>query len=489
MRLDALSRGSSKKYDYFIFSYDYIIDIIIKKSNLIENKENRDLSLKKTIRVEQFQFIDNLEHIIDPKDVEGNYEERTEDVKKAFLENGWEGDGEIGLIWIPPFIEDTGDGLGSYVWHVKQDNNGISFLGYEEMEASMDKDWRLKKDQVESVTVTYDITKGCLDSIKKYRSYLDKVADVKANGFLQEELYNILLGAIQNELVATFVDCIDEMYLCFLKHVLDCENTDKLKLRRVNAKLSLNKICSGNGDYVDSYLIIQHIETAIWKDFKFWPFMEKFNEICNVVDYKCDEEVKLKIKCHIVIRNAFQHSDRQIGPDMMKILGKDAINLLGEKGEKIEVKEWGHIELSVREIESFCDSLEKFITNYEQHINKRMKARYIISCPIKSRNKDNKSDFESIKIELINYIYYLQYEEEQDDIFVITNDACYEVYESSTFKVNGDECTTKEFYEILSKSTEVSCNGYEFEYDDSKFVSKEPIPLIKEKKTCNIIQF
>ena len=86
---------------------------------------------KTTIRVEQYQFIDNLRHIIVPKELGDNYENKIEDVKQAFLKNGWEGDGEIGLIWIPPFIEDNGDTFGEYVWHVKQNNNGISFLGYE----------------------------------------------------------------------------------------------------------------------------------------------------------------------------------------------------------------------------------------------------------------------------------------------------------------------------------------------------------------------
>lgn len=52
------------------------------------------------------------------------------EVKKLFLKNGWEGDGEIGVIWIPPFV-DIGhfeDTWGSYLWHVKQSNNGTSFI-------------------------------------------------------------------------------------------------------------------------------------------------------------------------------------------------------------------------------------------------------------------------------------------------------------------------------------------------------------------------
>lgn len=50
-------------------------------------------------------------------------------IKELFLSKGWEGDGEIGLIWLPPFV-DVGveDTYGNYIWHVKQRNNGTSWL-------------------------------------------------------------------------------------------------------------------------------------------------------------------------------------------------------------------------------------------------------------------------------------------------------------------------------------------------------------------------
>lgn len=49
------------------------------------------------------------------------------EVAKAFKLAGWEGDGEIGYIWIPPFMLDGGTS-GKCVWHVKQSNNGTSWL-------------------------------------------------------------------------------------------------------------------------------------------------------------------------------------------------------------------------------------------------------------------------------------------------------------------------------------------------------------------------
>lgn len=97
-------------------------------------------------------------------------------------------------------------------------------------------------------------------------------------------------------------------------------------------------------------------------------------------------------------------------------------------------------------------------------------------------------DAVSKKIDLVEYIYYLQYQMEINDITVETADASFMVWESSTFKVNGEECTTNEFYEMLSsKWHEVTCNGIIFEYVNDKFMSVEPIN-IKEERIDNVLR-
>lgn len=53
-------------------------------------------------------------------------------VEKAFKENGWEGDGELGVVWIPPFFASSkllGNSYGAIIWHVKQRHGGMSFIG------------------------------------------------------------------------------------------------------------------------------------------------------------------------------------------------------------------------------------------------------------------------------------------------------------------------------------------------------------------------
>lgn len=58
-----------------------------------------------------------------------NREDILNAVRNRLSSGGWEGDGDIRIMWFPPFtgagIEDT---WGTAVWHVKQYNNGMSFL-------------------------------------------------------------------------------------------------------------------------------------------------------------------------------------------------------------------------------------------------------------------------------------------------------------------------------------------------------------------------
>ena len=50
-------------------------------------------------------------------------------VQRKFRSVGWEGDGDIQVMWLPPFVgagfEDT---WGIAIWFVKQSNNGTAFM-------------------------------------------------------------------------------------------------------------------------------------------------------------------------------------------------------------------------------------------------------------------------------------------------------------------------------------------------------------------------
>jgi hypothetical protein len=84
-------------------------------------------------RVYGFEWIDDLNFILSPE--EFLVAERVDDyltiARERFKEAGWPGDGDIGLLWLPPFVFPLSLRIppqGVVVWHVKQSSNGVSWL-------------------------------------------------------------------------------------------------------------------------------------------------------------------------------------------------------------------------------------------------------------------------------------------------------------------------------------------------------------------------
>ncbi len=82
-----------------------------------------------------FEWIDNLHFIQSAESFLGYLGEQLTDylaiARKQFLDAGWDGDGEIGLLWLPPFVFPRKLKIsteGIVVWHVKQQEDGISWL-------------------------------------------------------------------------------------------------------------------------------------------------------------------------------------------------------------------------------------------------------------------------------------------------------------------------------------------------------------------------
>ncbi|MEC5146973.1 DUF2528 domain-containing protein [Chitinophaga sp. 212800010-3] len=82
--------------------------------------------------MEAYEWIDNLNFTINPEDCLKNADEYISIAKEMFLNAGWEGDGEIELMWIPPFMlpdmQTAEFTVGVTIWHVKQIEDGISWL-------------------------------------------------------------------------------------------------------------------------------------------------------------------------------------------------------------------------------------------------------------------------------------------------------------------------------------------------------------------------
>jgi hypothetical protein len=88
-------------------------------------------SALRDFRLYGFEWIDNLRFVRSPNDFVANSAEYIDEARTRFLEAGWQGDGEIGLLWIPPFVfpvSQSVPAVGVVVWHVKQDEDGVTFL-------------------------------------------------------------------------------------------------------------------------------------------------------------------------------------------------------------------------------------------------------------------------------------------------------------------------------------------------------------------------
>lgn len=87
-------------------------------------------------KVYQYHFIDDIGLFINPMQIlKPTYISilAIHKVTQVFKSAGWEKDHEIQIAWLPPFVDFSprdlrGDTSGIWFWHVKQSNNGTSWL-------------------------------------------------------------------------------------------------------------------------------------------------------------------------------------------------------------------------------------------------------------------------------------------------------------------------------------------------------------------------
>jgi hypothetical protein len=102
----------------------------------IDKKDIIDYSPEqlKSFHVYVYEWIDNLNFTLDPADCLPEPKKYTDIVREMLQENGegWDGDGEIKLMWIPPFVFSGNLSAnftkGVVIWHVKQVEDGISWI-------------------------------------------------------------------------------------------------------------------------------------------------------------------------------------------------------------------------------------------------------------------------------------------------------------------------------------------------------------------------
>lgn len=351
--------------------------------------------------VYSYCFLDDLTFIQNPIQVNRQWQENSpflgiynldefvELVKKRFLKEGWEGDGEIGIMWIPPFI-DVGfeDTYGTYIWHVKQQNNGVSWLlspiqlGFERIKKQQppwDEKY-IKEGWTPENIVDIDV-KPFVQEIAESKKNLTKQLNLLNSEIHNEdskEIQSDLLKYRQGQIIARFYILLDYCYLRFLHSVILENNPHGIKIQKTSVKLSLeNYQPEDNSDLENSEFFTLHgVLTDLWNAYKFEPSSKKIDILFKCVDFSPNAEVKRQIKKHIEIRNCIQHHEGRLIPYSLKELGLESIIIQSSNPEKPNlVKGWEEIILTDIEIFYLCDILSSLAQDFSKHIDVRIPAR------------------------------------------------------------------------------------------------------------------
>lgn len=361
---------------------------------------NNDENIKNYF-VYQYHFLDDLSAVLKPEEVYSwfginNSKENKEkikatvnQVKDLFLANGWEGDGDVSVIWVPPFI-DIGfeeDTWGSYLWHVKQSNNGTSFIASpiplrlkrlkEQNDHVSINDYR----NMEAINIIQTNTDSFLEKIKSEKEDFEKEVEKleKELDGISNRIFEKLLGYTQCDLISQFNEFLNGCYLTLLIEVLQEGNKSKIKLRKSSVKVDLSKHNYEDNKMSDddslNWMSINMFITDIWHSYMFEPFNEKYDRLTKSVDFKANQELQEFIFKHIIIRNCIQHHDWQLNATSLKTLGKEKIEI-ATNDRPLEILKWKLIKLTREEIIILFEKLELFAKHLNSHINKRVKSRY-----------------------------------------------------------------------------------------------------------------
>ena len=344
----------------------------------------------KNYYVHRYQFLDDLGFIRTPESFFkehnlSNVDKYINEVKKLFKRCGWEGDGDIGIMWFPPFVgagvEDT---YGVYVWHVKQYNNGISWIAtpvvlpFPRLEAQIDKiKDEFKYKRAENI-IQCDIDWFLNDIQKQKESFVAQtefLSRFKNNKSFVEEIHTVLCGFIQNQIVTLFYYFVDYCYLRFLMEGIKNGNKN-IKLKKFTVTLEPQRYLSEDADEIYSegaadWLTIMGIIDDIWHSYKFLSFKDKFNYLVKSVDFDIEEEARDMIFKHSIIRNCIQHHNWKLEKSSLERIGRNSIEIK-TSSSSITIKVWKKIQITFEEIMYLCDILEKFARNFGGHVDKKI---------------------------------------------------------------------------------------------------------------------
>jgi hypothetical protein len=350
---------------------------------------------RRGLYVYQYQFLDDLSFIQKPSEVSVFADMATADldrlvssVREQFSTAGWEGDGEIGVIWLPPFV-DAGieDTWGTYVWHVKQSNNGFSWIASKSplnfarlRDQNQNRPW----DTHLPASIVYT---SCL-ALKNNAERLarDVVRKLKAlaglKGRVIADIRDELLIVTQGEMITQLNEFLDECYLEVLQEVFSEGNRSRLKLGKFKASLNPAHYIPNDPDGepavpdADSaeWFTMRGLIKDIWLSYKFEAFRDKTDMLFRACEYKIDPSLQQELKKHVQLRNCIQHHQRRVNNDSLKMAGVKKFTLVADDGKSIQIGAGDKISFSTKEIIAFARALVQLASNFDTQVRKRVRS-------------------------------------------------------------------------------------------------------------------
>lgn len=339
--------------------------------------------------VYRYEHVDELSFVRSAKQVDrtspfaGNLKTLEPDIAVLFRANGWEGDGNIGIVWVPPFVGSWGS-RGLLVWFVKQFNNGTSFIASEQPLPFADL-WNDDNDDEDAGAGRFDglIPEGLLRGPRE--GLEGQVQHVMSN--LEEDIAAIailppssrvaahLTERAQGQMIQVLMAFLDDCYLRILIEVVRDGNKSSVKLRKSKTSINLGSYLPDEFEGDErGFFTLNGFISDLWASYKFEPFAVKVEMLLKPIDLVIDATLMSELRKHVLLRNSVQHHEGWVSSDLLRGLGRSYVPIAGPTGpERMSAR--SRIVFPVDEIRAFDRVLRTFAQSVDTHVERRIATR------------------------------------------------------------------------------------------------------------------
>jgi hypothetical protein len=309
-------------------------------------------------------------------------------VEERLRKAGWEGDGRLEILWLPPFA-DVGveDNWGSYVWCAKQGNNGTSWLA-----SKYPLKYKRLADQNENFPYETHLQAGIMFSV--FRKLIEKLHEKRAMSkgrlvalsSVEEpmfaEISSELLTADQGALVYEFNDFLDGSFLTLLDEILGQGNSSNLKLSKLKANLEPKRYLTmdeqesiGTDTEGAQWLTMRGIIRDIGISYQFEPFLQKLSLLFKSCEFTPPEVALAIVKKHVQLRNCVQHHDRHVTTDALKLCGVENFDILEDDGSRTWLAAGSTVHFTLAELDRFVSAMKELANEFYKQTTKRIRRK------------------------------------------------------------------------------------------------------------------